>query len=122
MSRIRTGQGKIEYFAHKGEIEKLLSEGYTIMLVYEKMHKERKISMSYKTLCYLLGNNTRKRSPKKEKITPALPTSTSEAQTDIAVRKETENTPKEGKEEDPKMLRQQQTGFKVEEADPKKLF
>lgn len=48
--RIRTGQGRVEFFANKPIIFDLLDQGFTVTSVHEKLINDGKITMSYKTL------------------------------------------------------------------------
>ena len=56
-TRIRTGQGRVEYLAHKITINELLSQGYTLMSIHEQLTGDGKITMSYKTLSGILRGN-----------------------------------------------------------------
>lgn len=53
-SRIRTGQGRVEFLTYHQEIYKLLEQGYTIISVYEQLKNEGKLSLSYPSFTALL--------------------------------------------------------------------
>lgn len=63
--RIRTGQGRVEYLAHKQSITEQLTQGYTLTSIYEKLKKEGKLSMSYSTLSGLISGRPKKKKEKK---------------------------------------------------------
>lgn len=47
MERLKKGFARIEFFAVRQEIEKLLSAGYSIKLAYDELKGKGKITMSY---------------------------------------------------------------------------
>jgi hypothetical protein len=50
MERIRRGQGKIEYFVVRDEVFDLVqNHGYNLMLVWEKLTQEKKLTIPYRT-------------------------------------------------------------------------
>jgi hypothetical protein len=50
MERIRRGQGKVEYFVVRDEVLDLVqNHGYNLMLVWEKLIQEKKITIPYRT-------------------------------------------------------------------------
>jgi hypothetical protein len=50
MERIRRGQGKIEYFVVRDEVLDLVqNHGYNLMLVWEKLTQEKKLTIPYRT-------------------------------------------------------------------------
>ncbi len=47
MERLKKGVARIEFFAVRQEVEKLLAAGYSIKLAYEDLKEKGKITMSY---------------------------------------------------------------------------
>nr|WP_320013090.1 TraK family protein [uncultured Desulfobulbus sp.] len=47
MERLKKGFARIEFFAVRQEVEKLLAAGYSIKLAYEDLKQKGKITMSY---------------------------------------------------------------------------
>ena len=47
MERLKKGFARIEFFAVRQEVEKLLAAGYSIKLAYEDLKEKGKITMSY---------------------------------------------------------------------------
>ena len=47
MERLKKGFAKIEFFAVRQDVEKLLAAGYSIKLAYDNLKDNNKITMSY---------------------------------------------------------------------------
>lgn len=47
MDRLKKGFARIEFFAVRQEVEKLLAAGYSIKLAYDNLKDKNKITMSY---------------------------------------------------------------------------
>lgn len=47
MERLKKGLARIEFFAVRQEVEKLLAAGYSIKLAYDNLKDNGKITMSY---------------------------------------------------------------------------
>lgn len=58
---------RAEYFACREDVESMLSKGYSIQMIYERMQEEDRVTCSYSAFCdYVRGNGKRLHSRKKE--------------------------------------------------------
>ena len=67
--RLPKNAAKVEFIIHSETIKALLSEGFNLRNVYNKLHKLDNFTMSYFTLCALYRKTVKKEN-NKEQIKP----------------------------------------------------
>jgi hypothetical protein len=78
---MRRYTARMEFFAVAEEVEKLLDQGASYVLAFEKLHHEKKITMSY----YTFYSYARKRIPIKQQTQPTTPKKTTGANMATAI-------------------------------------
>ena len=70
----RHGSARVEYLACKEEVEALLAQGYSVIMAYEKMREQSRVTCGYSAFCdYVRGQGKRKHSRGVKKLHTAAP-------------------------------------------------
>ncbi len=115
--RIKQGQGKVEYLAHKEKIFSLLAKGYTITAIHEQLTKEGKITLSYPRFAALLPKKSKELPPEKERKTRSKSPKTSPKADSKAVKDE-EKTPNTSEQENTKKTKIIKSNITFIQSDP----
>ncbi len=58
-TRIRIGQGRVEFIAHREEILKRIEQGYSIIRIHEELTEQGKLTMAYPSFCAIVRRYNR---------------------------------------------------------------
>ena len=65
----RHGTARVEYLANREETEAMLARGYSVLMVYERLKGQGRITCGYSAFCdYVRGRGSRKHGRKAAKI------------------------------------------------------